>query len=102
MFGGESTWHSQYFPICFAQQAEAKGQEKTLRSQNDGLYPSSYLDKDLEDILSVYGIKKDDFDQVCDDYTNYDLFETDSSGELVRRKDGSPKLKTPFNEYVKD
>ena len=41
---------------------------------NDGLFPSQYLDKSLENILSVYSISLDEFLQVCDDYTNYDIF----------------------------
>ena len=66
-------------------------------SENDGLYPSSYLDKSLEEILDYFEITIDEFNQVCDDYTNYELFELDNNDELIRRADGSPKLKNSFN-----
>ncbi len=67
-----------------------------LVASNDGLYPSEYLDKPLELILEEYNISKDEFDLVCDDYTNYELFEQNSSGELIRREDGSPRLLGDF------
>ena len=66
-------------------------------SENDGLYPSSYLDKNLKEILDYFEINIDHFNQVCDDYTNYELFELDKNDELIRRADGSPKLKNSFN-----
>ena len=66
-------------------------------SQHDGLFPSQYLDKSLENILSVYSISLDEFLQVCDDYTNYDIFLKDSSGDLIKRIDGSPQLAVDFS-----
>ena len=65
--------------------------------QHDGLYPSSYMDRTLVDILSLFGISQEEFDAVCDDYTNYDLFKQDASGALVRRTDCSPLLTEPFS-----
>lgn len=69
-------------------------------SQHDGAFPSSYLDKPLESILAEYDITLSEFYQVCDDYTNYDLFRTDSSGELICREDGSPQLKVDFSAFL--
>ena len=66
-----------------------------LVKANDGLYPSHYMDKSLEEILSVYNITKSEFDQICDDYTNYDIFSQDSNGQLITRADGSPQLASP-------
>jgi hypothetical protein len=56
----------------------------------EGQFPSSYLDKSLDDILSPLGISVARFSTICDDFTNYDLFETDRQGELVR--DGAGNL----------
>ena len=47
--------------------------------------------------LDYFEINIDHFNQVCDDYTNYELFELDKNDELIRRADGSPKLKNSFN-----
>ena len=69
-----------------------------LVKSNDGVFPAFYMEKSLEDILSAYSISRDEFNQVCDDYTNYSLFEQDSQGELMRRADGSPILQGSFND----
>ena len=69
----------------------------SLVSNNDGLYPSQYLDKPLEAILSEYNITLSEFDQSCDDFTNYDLFKLDPNGELLRRSDGSPILNSTYS-----
>ena len=65
--------------------------------RHDGLYPSSYVDRSLNDILSYYKITLDEFNAVCDDYTNYDLFQQNTSGRLILRDDGSPKLDSSFS-----
>lgn len=70
-----------------------------LVSKNDGAYPSKYLDKSLQEILNYYDITLEEFEQICDDYTDYSLFKTKSTGELVRRNDGSPELIMEFNKY---
>ncbi|QNG27876.1 N-acetyl sugar amidotransferase [Synechococcus sp. HK01-R] len=68
-----------------------------LVKQNDGVFPAYYMDKTLQEILSIYNISIDEFLAQCDEYTNYDLFVQDSCGELVLRPDGSPTLNGDFN-----
>ena len=68
-----------------------------LVKENDGLYPTVYMDKRLEEILGEYTITIYEFNSVCDDYTNYALFEQDSAGALARRSDGSPQLIGDYN-----
>jgi hypothetical protein len=68
-----------------------------LVDSHDGRYPSSYLDRNLDEILAYFEISLQEFNDVCDDYTNYDLFLQDSAGQLVRRKDGSPELAGSFS-----
>ena len=69
-------------------------------STHDGIFPSQYLDKKLEDILAEYSITMEEFLQVCDDYTNYDLFLQDNQGQLIRRQDGSPQLASSLLDAV--
>lgn len=57
--------------------------------QRDGRFPSSYLGKSLEDILRPLEMSVDEFVEICDSFTNLDLFECDPSGSLVRQADGS-------------
>lgn len=70
-----------------------------LVRENDGLYPSFYMDKSLIDILAEYSISESDFNDICDDYTNYELFQKDQSGNLVKRSDGSPKLSASYENF---
>ena len=70
-------------------------------SQHDGAFPSQYLDKSLDKILNEYDISMNDFLQVCDDYTNYDLFRKHQNGQLLRRSDGSPCLEASFYNFEK-
>ncbi len=55
----------------------------------DGRYPWSYLGRPLEDIIRPLGISIAEFDEVCDQFTNLSLFETDASGLLRRQSDNT-------------
>jgi N-acetyl sugar amidotransferase len=50
----------------------------------DGKYPWFYLGKPLKQILSPLEMSVEEFDSVCDRFTNRQLFATDSHGELVK------------------
>ena len=56
------------------------------------------MDKSLVDILEEYSITLEEFNCLCDDYTNYDLFERNSDDSLLRRPDGSPQLIGDYND----
>jgi N-acetyl sugar amidotransferase len=56
---------------------------------HDGKYPSSYLGKSLADILKPLGLTVEEFNTVCDRFTNKKLFVRDSKGNLVRDRDGN-------------
>lgn len=62
---------------------------------SDGRYPASYLGQSLEVTLREIGMTKPEFDEICDRFTNPDLFMKDSTGSFVRRPDGSPLLVSP-------
>ena len=53
----------------------------------DGRYPWTYLERNLEDILRPLSITLNDFDNICDEFTNPSLFETDAAGVLRRQTD---------------
>ena len=44
----------------------------------------------------MVGMSKDKFDEICDDFTNYELFEKLPNGKLKKRSDGSPILKQSY------
>lgn len=64
-----------------------------LVKKHDGKFPWSYLDKSLHDILKPLDITIDEFIEICDRFTNKDLFETDASGNLVKDKNGNLRKK---------
>jgi hypothetical protein len=57
--------------------------------QNDGKYPWTYLGKPVAQILNRIGISIEEFDVICDRFTNKDLFLKDKSGKLIRDSSNS-------------
>ncbi len=55
----------------------------------DGKYPIQYLGKSLEDILYPLDISVDEFNKICDKYTNKKIFKRDVSGALIKDRDGN-------------
>jgi len=51
---------------------------------HDGKYPWTYLDKNLKSILEPLEISVEEFNRVCDRFTNKELFRQDSTGKLIR------------------
>lgn len=63
----------------------------------DGMYPSSYLKKPLSEILSHIGMEVSEFNDICDQFTNKEIFETDSKGALIKEDNGRPRKRTNLN-----
>ncbi len=64
--------------------------------KHDGKYPSEYLNKSLEEILKNIDMNKEEFDNICDQFTNINIFKTDNKNNLIKDK-GKPILKElPF------
>lgn len=57
--------------------------------QTDGKFPLSYLGKGLDQILAPLDISIEEFEKICDRFTNKRLFKTDSRGNLIKDKDGN-------------
>ena len=55
--------------------------------RHDGAYPHTCLGRPLADILGEIDMTIEDFDQVCDQFTNKRLFESDNTGNFKRDKD---------------
>jgi N-acetyl sugar amidotransferase len=60
-----------------------------LVRMHDGKFPSAYLGYTLDEVLSEIGMTRDEFQAVCDRFTNKKLFVTDRRGELVHDSDGN-------------
>ncbi|MBT8551993.1 N-acetyl sugar amidotransferase [Polynucleobacter paneuropaeus] len=55
----------------------------------DGKYPSEYLGKKLEDTLLPLKISVDEFNKLCDRFTNKKIFKKNSSGLLEKDSEGN-------------
>jgi N-acetyl sugar amidotransferase len=60
-----------------------------LVKRHDGKFPHTYLGVSLENILSEIGMTHEQFQRVCDRFTNKKLFKTNSRGELIRDSHGN-------------
>jgi N-acetyl sugar amidotransferase len=58
---------------------------EVVRKQ-DGKFPWTYLGKSLEEMLQRVDISLDEFQKICDRFTNKKLFQKNASGELLRDK----------------
>jgi N-acetyl sugar amidotransferase len=59
--------------------------------QHDGKFPRTYLDKPVKDILAPLDITEEEFEIICDRFTNKKLFQTDARGNLIKDKFGNLK-----------
>lgn len=57
--------------------------------KQDGKFPWSYLGKSLEDILEKIDVEVEEFIEICDRFTNKDIFITDENGNLVKDRYGN-------------
>jgi hypothetical protein len=57
--------------------------------EHDGKFPATYLGRFLNEIIGPLGITEEHFRKICDQFTNEDLFVTDSQGNLVRDSSGN-------------
>ncbi len=60
-----------------------------LVRRHDGAYPHTYLGRSIAEILGEIGMAQDEFDKICDRFTNKRLFVCDNRGVPVRQKDGA-------------
>jgi hypothetical protein len=56
----------------------------------DGRFPHEYLGKPLGSILNDLGLTREEFDFICDRFTNKELFSRSANGEISRDIDGTP------------
>lgn len=56
---------------------------------HDGKYPWTYLGKSLQDILAPIGLSVEEFDEICDRFTNHSIFKHDDDGNLLKDRQGN-------------
>lgn len=56
----------------------------------DGNYPHTYLGKSLNEVIAKIGLTTDNFNFICNKFTNTELFRKSKKGDFERNLDGSP------------
>jgi N-acetyl sugar amidotransferase len=57
--------------------------------RHDGKFPWTYLGRPIEEILREIDMTVDEFQAVCDRFTNKQLFKTDNRNKPIRDRDGN-------------
>lgn len=70
----------------------SRNQAMDMVKAHDGKYPSSYLGKSLHEILEPLDMTQEEFDVICDRFTNRSLFEKEADGSLRRDRAGNLSL----------
>ncbi len=64
--------------------------EAILKVQEiEGIYPRSYMKKSLKEILGKINMTLEEFDIICDKFTNKNIFKCDQSGNLIKDEKGN-------------
>ena len=51
---------------------------------HDGKYPNEYLGKSITEILKYIDISEEEFEKICDTFTNYNVFKKDDNGKIIK------------------
>ncbi len=65
--------------------------------EKDGEYPWTYLGKPLDAILDEIDMNIDEFNLICDKFTNRSLFKESTDGSILKDKKNRPILKYPIS-----
>ena len=57
-----------------------------ILEMHDGAYPKEYLGKSIEEIISEIEMSIEEFNKVCDEFTNKEIFQLNDKGELIKDK----------------
>jgi N-acetyl sugar amidotransferase len=68
----------------------SREQGLSIVKQRDGAFPETCLGLPLVEILKPLGLSVNDFNLICDQFTNRSIFKSKSDGTIVRNLDGSP------------
>lgn len=60
-----------------------------IDKQKSGKFPSEYLGYSINEILEEIDCSNEEFENICDNFTNKEIFKCDNSGKLIKEKDGS-------------
>jgi hypothetical protein len=68
-----------------------RSQALPIVTERDGKFPWTYLGKRIEKILEPLNMSVEEFQKVCDQFTNRKIFIRDAKGNLVKDNQGNLK-----------
>ena len=60
--------------------------------KKDGEFPWSYLDKSLEFVLEEIDMNLEEFNLICDKFTNRSIFKQNKDGSICKDRNNKPVL----------
>ena len=67
-----------------------------INNEKSGKYPSVYLGYSLKEILKEIDCSVNEFNEICDEFTNTEIFMCNNDGKIIKKDDGSLMLKQPY------
>ncbi len=80
---------SDLVSVALRRERITRAQGLNLIKLHDGKYPWTYLGKPLDQILHRIDLTIEEFDVICERFTNRDLFLKDKDGQLIRDSSNS-------------
>jgi hypothetical protein len=76
--------------LCYMVRRKKISREDAIKiAKNiEGKYPKSYMGKSLKDILNRVNITVEEFNKICDKFTNKKIFKVNQANELIRDENG--------------
>ena len=71
-----------------------------INKEKSGKFPSVYLGYPLEDVLNEINCSKEEFNNICDKFTNKNLFRCNNKDVLIKDETGSLILKNRNYEQI--
>ena len=71
---------------CWHIRRNRLSREKAIKinKEKSGKYPTEYMGYKLEEILQDIDLSKEEFDKICDNFTNKSIFRCDNEGRPIK------------------
>ena len=77
--------------LCYSIRRNLISREEAIKKVKklEGYFPKSYMGKNLKEILKKIDLSLEDFEKICDRFTNKKIFKCDQGGNLIKDEKGN-------------
>ena len=77
--------------LCYSIRRNLISREEAIKKVKklEGYFPKSYMGKNLKEILKKIDLPLEDFEKICDRFTNKKIFKCDQGGNLIKDEKGN-------------